>query len=467
MKIFYHFFRRIILFFFLLIPLFCCEKEKDDGLTEEQRKNVSVSDWIYENMKSYYFWNYTFPEDISGLDKTNPPLFFDALVYNQADKWSFITNNYEESDSVQFGAPLTMGYSPRFYRINGTDLVFIAVEYVYPKSPAARAGMKRGDLIVMIDSEFLTTKNYYQLFIKPRYTAKFGTIRGNTIYPSSTSVTMLAGNYDADPLLFSTILKLDNKQIGYIVYTSFDAGYSNNYLSNLKVLIKSFQEAGIDDLIVDLRYNHGGQLNVATEFASLIAPASVVSNAELFASLEYNEELQARLLETEGAESENLKVKFKMGLYNLNLKHITFLTTKATASASELLITGLEPYMDVTIIGESTSGKYTGSWVICDTNTPKEHDWLIMPIVFRYANADGYTNFNAGLKPDYYMNDDVAAAKPFGNINDPMLAYALEIINGTIKKSTSSASIGSSYEELPNIIDKNAGQLFAPCPMNN
>ena len=169
---------------------------------------------------------------------------------------------------------------------------------------------------------------------------------------------------------------------------------------------------------------------MAQYLASCLAPASAVTNQDLLVRNQYNQEVNDYLVKTDGANSEAMVTKFSDNGHNLDLSRVFFITSWGTASASELVITGLQPYMQVTTIGDTTVGKYTGMWVIPDTNDPPKHNWAMMPVVMKYANADGYTDFENGLVPDYYVRDDLKSAKPFGDLSDPMLAKALEVVTG-------------------------------------
>jgi C-terminal processing protease CtpA/Prc len=108
---------------------------------------------------------------------------------------------------------------------------------------------------------------------------------------------------------------------------------------------------------------------------------------------------------------------------------VYFLVSSGSASASELVIIGLEPYMDVVIIGERTFGKYTGAWVIPDTEEPARHNYAMVPIVMKYSNATGFTDFKNGLEPDYPAEDDFLHLKDFGDLDDPFLSMAVELIS--------------------------------------
>ena len=121
------------------------------------------------------------------------------------------------------------------------------------------------------------------------------------------------------------------------------------------------------------------------------------------------------------------------------------LTSGTTASASELVINGLKPYMDVVVIGENTFGKFYGSYLLYDQNDPPKHNWAIAPVVLKYANANGVTDFANGISPDIYLQDDLLKATSFGDEADQMLATAIAFLNGNI----TSGRIASSRNYTP------------------
>ena len=123
-------------------------------------------------------------------------------------------------------------------------------------------------------------------------------------------------------------------------------------------------------------------------------------------------------------------IAFPKSQIQLNMDKVYFLTTGGTASASELLMTSLYPYMDVVQIGETTVGKCYGSVILDDDADQKRHNWAMMPLVMKYANAQGFTDFVSGIDPDLEVEDNLLYAVPFGDLSDPLLAAALEQITG-------------------------------------
>jgi carboxyl-terminal processing protease len=448
--------KTFLLALFFLPVLISCEKDDDNYIVDNpvtvnpaDSVKLVISTWIYDWMNDVYYWNDMFPSDINIEEETDPEALFYELVYASEDRWSFITDDYETLESELSGMTLSMGYSPMFGLFTNTNMVFIVVEYIYPGSPAEAAGLKRGDIILTINGDFMDTTNYYDLYSQTSYTVGLGECSGNTIAMSGKTISMTAAIIDADPLIYDTIFNISGVKTGYIVYTEFITGSAEAYKETLDAVFDDFKSKEVSELIVDLRYNPGGEIDAAAYLASAISPASAVSNASVFSTFVYNAQLQNYYELTEGPESENLVCKFPANSHNINLDRVYFMTTYYTASASELLITGLEPYMDVRIVGEATYGKYVGSWLIYDDNEPRKHNWAIVPVVLKYANADGYTDFKNGLKPDHTIEDDLIEARPFGDTGDPMLAYALENITGTtIGPTIKSTRKGVSYKRL-------------------
>ena len=257
------------------------------------------------------------------------------------------------------GDPVTMGYYLPSYLV-GSNNVMIVVGYVYPESPAAEAGLERGDLILSIDNTLLDTMNYYKKYSGKSYSVQLGAINNNSLVFTGESLSMTARVVSTDPAVHHEVLDIEGYKIGYLSYVEFIAGENDAFLLELDNIFNEFKTTGISDLIVDLRYNPGGEIDAALHLASEIAPTAVTTSQSVLVNLLYNNDLQAYL---KFNNLDNyLYYKFKITSANINMSRVYFLTTSRSASASELLITGLEPYMQVVQIGEPTYGKYVGSW---------------------------------------------------------------------------------------------------------
>lgn len=192
---------------------------------------------------------------------------------------------------------------------------------------------------------------------------------------------------------------------------------------------------------------------MANHLASALCPGTVPGNDNAFVFLKWNDKFEEFLIEEEGEDSESLVTLFEEApAVNLDLNRIYLLTTSHSASASELLVIGLDPYMNVEHIGEPTYGKGYGSITVDDWEEPKRHEWAMQPITFKFTNAEGDGVSMGGISPEYEVDDFLFNAKPFGDITDPQLAKALELITGVsplVKKGVAPEVQDFLYEVLP------------------
>ncbi|WKN42742.1 S41 family peptidase [Tunicatimonas pelagia] len=451
----------------ILSSFFSCRQEDEEVVapivvedTDQTLQNILITGWVYEVMREYYYWNdYVMPPNSYEQDPED--YFYSQL--NEADLFSFMTNDYQGLMEEFSGVYTSMGYSPFFGRLSSTDEIFIAVEYVYPNSPAQRAGLQRGDIILAIDGQRLTEENYYDLYTQDQYTAtlaNYGEDSGFIV--TDETLSLAAEVIVADPVLHKEVISTADKTVGYLVYAEFISGDNQAWLTSLDIALDEFAQAGVTDVVIDLRYNPGGEIEVAQYLASALAPTSAVSGEEVLVRYDYNEQLASSIIFYEGESSENVVSTFINTGHQLNLNQIYFLTSGSTASASELLISGLDPYMDVIVVGEPTLGKFYGSWVIPDLVEPARHNWAAMPIVLKYTNAVGASDFAEGLTPDYAMEDDLLYARPFGDPADPLLGTALSLISSEQSARTLIDRGHKPYTDLENPVKSQKSKLLLP-----
>lgn len=476
-----------ILYYFmagsLLLSLMNACSDSDDELAPEEEEpgttldaeTLATNKWIKEEMEKYYYWNDQLPV-IDETKESDPEAYFYDLLYED-DEFSWITDDYASLKSESDGDPVAMGYDPTFYTFSDvSDQVFIVVNYVYPGSGAETAGLRRGNIILEIDGEEITTDNYYDLYSGSAYSVELGKIEisGNYLYirESGTTLNLTSSIPDTEPIIYHEVIDTLGYKIGYLAYAEFLVGKDDKFLDSMDDIFSEFKSAGISDLIVDLRYNPGGDIDAAAHLASEIAPASVVAGKEILVNLEYNNTYGKEI------EPDELNYKFENLSTNINLHTVYFLTTEATASASELTITGLDPYMDVVQVGDSTYGKFYGAYVRPD----EDEKWAILPIVMKYSNANDYTDFVDGLIPDKsnLMTDDLIIDDdfynksliyfyPLGNPADPMTKKAIELIAGrsstTMATRAASAPVAKFSRFLPVSKEINRKRnLLVPAP---
>jgi carboxyl-terminal processing protease len=421
--------RSVIIFTLLLLLSSACKR---DRLPEE---TIVLNNWIWEGMNEVYLWEQFIP----GLDpdiQPDPEEFFYRLLYEE-DRNSWITDDYDALLAMFQGVELSKGMSARPGLLDDTRVISI-VEYVTPNSPAASAGILRGDIIITIDGQTLDRDNYYDLYNKVTATFGFGDWNGSDVVPNGRNVELTAIELNQNPVIHSEVIHNNGHVIGYFVYTQFTSGKNNEWLAELNRVFEAFNSAGVTDVVVDLRYNGGGSLDLAAYIAATLAPLTDMQNRELFTRLVWNDFLNEYWKEADldedgrpdGEDSPQLVIYLPQSDLNLNLSSVYILTTGSTASASESLMTGLYPYTDVVQIGEKSYGKCYGSVTIDDWEDPKRHNWAMQPLVLKYSNAEGFTDFVEGIEPDYAIEDDLLNARPFGSLEDPLLAKAVELITG-------------------------------------
>jgi C-terminal processing protease CtpA/Prc len=242
------------------------------------------------------------------------------------------------------------------------------------------------------------------------------------------------------------------------VYNFFASGPTQDnfsYDKNLNDVFGRFKSEGITELVLDLRYNNGGSMNSATLLASMIVPG--LNTNDVFTIHEYNQQLQNFLIDRHGEDVliDRLRNRLETGetINNVgsSIQKLYVLTGNWTASASELVINGLKPYMPgkIFLIGATTVGKNVGSISIYERDEPR-NKWGIQPIILRYFNRDGKADFLSGFAPDIEERDN-GDKLPLGDPDEVMLRIAIDHITGNYALLRSGSSnrlpLGSSVEQ--------------------
>lgn len=443
----------IIIATFGLITIPACEKENNGG-SDLPEEILILNNWIWEGMNEVYLWEEYIP-NLDPKKEPDPEAFFYKLLYEE-DRNSWIVDDYEALAAMFDGVEMSTGMSVDAQKYTENQVIYF-VEYVSANSPAADSGIKRGDIIYTIDGNILTLENYRSLYFQNTATFGFADWDGDRMIPNDRFITLEAIELSQNPVNYHEVIDYQGYKIGYFVYTQFTAGENGEWLTELNSVFEEFRSSGVSDVVIDLRYNPGGSLDLSAYVASTLAPVAVMQENEIFVNLVWNNLYNNywagadldRDGEPDGENSSQLRIFMPASDLNLNLSTVYFLTADGTASACESLMTGLYPYMNVVQIGETTYGKCYASITVDDWENPKRHNWAMQPLVLKYSNAEGFTDFVNGLVPDYEIDDNLLYALPFGSLEDPLLARALELISGVSPLAKKSAGTEMHFNSLP------------------
>jgi C-terminal processing protease CtpA/Prc len=431
----------------IVISLVSC-REDDETLPAEpivNEENRYVNEWIMENMEEWYLWNDDLPANV---DLNLEPEEYFAGLLADGDRFSWIQPDYEELLNSLKGVNREAGYEFVLYRQSETsDKVVAQILYVKPGTPAEAAGLQRGDVISRINGQAITTGNYQTLLssLKENHSLTFkpAVPESETFGPEST-VQLSVVEYSENPNYLHKIIEDGDHRIGYYVYNFFAAGASEgsaDYDDEMDQIFSVFKNENITDLVLDLRFNSGGSETSAKNLASQIGPG--ISSADLFFNRVYNDEVTAQIESSPELGPDFLKSFFQDEASNvgnqLRNNRVYILTSSRTASASELIINGLEPYMDVFLIGDVTYGKNVGSISIYEENDPK-NTWGLQPIVVKVSNSAGFSEYGDGFIPDIENRDNSLFIYPLGDERENLLAAAIAHIKGVAEPGRVSAS---------------------------
>ena len=508
MKARHIFYLPIILF--LIFSLSACE-DKDNGKSDNNEvTNDYVNSWVFSEMDFWYYWNEKMPSERTLDFNISPDDFFEKILYSDdnfpgkgEDRFSWIQSSYDDLMNSLTGVSsneIGFEYAPVRFAL-GDDIVF-RVLYLKKGTNAEKSGLKRGDVITKVDGVSLNRSNWsgalYQN--KSSYTLEGSTFSGKIVIEPTAK-------YNESPIYINKTFEIDGKKIGYIMYNQFtrdNGDETYKYDKELASIFADYDSKGVNNLILDLRYNGGGYTSCALNIASALVPNRNVEN--IFYYSEYNTVIDAAAKRqfTDEEYDQFINVYYKDNIektdingsvtnegsipnYGDKLEKLYILVGANTASASELVINGLIPFMrdKIVLIGETTYGKNVGSITLIDDDNIDNNKWGIQPIVFKSFNQDDESEYSSGFTPGvqvtgYQVIDPIGyiyeEMEELGSESEPLLAYALADITGQAKPQYKSLSasgfdvVGSSFELKSNAyqmyIDKNKAQKLIKAPIS-
>lgn len=385
----------------IVLALLSCEKEDDI--------EVNVNKELYNLMNDYYLWYDQMPS-VNPDDFSSPVELMDALRVNPPDKWSYVTSRTELEAYYNQGAYVGFGFGSGF---NGDGELFLS--FVFNNSPLYAQGINRGWQIISIDGQTPTPENYSSLI----GSSEAG-VSKTFVFKSPEGITheytFTKGAISMNTILMDTVYTFDTKKVGYFVLESFISKTRDELTS----VFADFKSKGVSELIVDLRYNGGGQVSVSTYLANLIG--GNITSGKVYAKSYHNDKKT----------SMNRDTLFRVEDNSISLSKVTFITTQRSASASELVINGLEPFLDVILVGEKTHGKPTGMYTF--TFRDPSIDWAFVPICFTMRNANNEGDYYDGIPVNISAADDITL--PFGDANEASLNAALVNLGVSLPKAS-------------------------------
>jgi hypothetical protein len=400
--------RKLALALPVSLALTSCSDNNTSGIPDQQT-------WLAGWFSTYYLWNATSPN--------YPPQtatvaeFFDSLLYTGGDPsfpagvsdvWSTFTDDASWGRYWVNGDDLGYGLFVNGIEVAGTAGPLL-VRYIDPGSPAATAGIVRGDEITSINGVPAAT-----VIANNDYSALSSTTAGQTVTVTTRnasgdhSYTLASAEYALTPVQGTRVVTSPGgRPMGYLMVTDMiDQG-----LSPYDAAFGQFKAAAVQDVVIDLRYMGSGFINVGEIMASY--PAGPTTTGRVYANLYYNALV---------APSLNSFFTFDPFANALALSRVFVLTGPRTCAAAEQLVNGLSPFVSVVTVGDSTCGKPVGSNPVSNCGT------TYSPITFQITNANNQGQYFAGLAATCPVAENLGV--PIGADGDPLLAGAEQYADG-------------------------------------
>jgi C-terminal processing protease CtpA/Prc len=401
----------------VVLAFWACSSEEDPAPVDKPEQNVKKA--IVDVMREWYFWNGRLPTTINLDQYSSNEALLDGIIFKPLDRFSYITTQQAFNNSF-VGRNAGHGFG---FAFTADDKVYIS--FVFSESPAGKDGWKRGWEITQINgkaiAEYKTSSGGYDFKLGASDPGVSNTFTFKLPDGTTTTRTNVKAEYQSNSVLDQRVFTQGSKKIGYWAYQSFKAtaGLSPTRSTEVQKSMEYFQQEGINELIIDLRYNGGGSVAVAEQICNYLIQSA--NSGKLMYTNKLND-----------TKSNNNTSRNFSKIDNLNLSRIIFITSRGSASASELIINNLDPYMDLVLIGDNTFGKPVGSFPLSQYNRILvENNVEVVPITFATANSQGKAEYFDGFPADFPVGDTPQFA--WGDPKDARLAAALQYIqNGTI-----------------------------------
>ena len=374
--------RRVLSLIFYTVALLC----PWSASAQTPPANCSVTSqnlWVRDQLNTFYYWNRFLPTDVNPASFTSPEGYLDAVRYRPIDNsYSYIQS--AAANDAFFSDSQFIGFGFR-QLITNTE---IRVLQVYDESPALEAGLSRGDIITHVNGQSVS-----QLVANGTIGAAFGAseigVAATIDFEKQTGerrqARMVKRLVTIPTVSHTRVVEIDGRRVGYLVFANFVQPST----AALNDAFAAFKAANVNELVLDVRYNGGGLVDVAVHLGSLIGGSRTAGQVML--NYQHNDVIGPLF---------NKTTRFTSPEHALNLQRLFVVTTRSSASASELIINSLRPYMPVIVIGDTTYGKPVGQYGLrfCEK--------ILAPVSFSIKNANEEGDFFDGIAPTCTAGDD-------------------------------------------------------------
>ncbi len=359
--------------------------------------------YVRDVLNSYYYWYQYLPANVSPTSYTSPEAYLEAVRYRPIDtSYSYITSAaandafYSDSQFIGYGFGNQIGT---------TDM---RVLQVYDASPAQAAGLERGDRITHVNGQTVAALVSAGTVGSAFGASEIGVVSEIVfVKPNGDrrQAQMVKRLVTIPTVSLTRVIETDGRWVGYLFFRNFVRPSE----AALNDAFAALRAAGATELVLDLRYNGGGLVDVAVHLASLIGGAR--TNGQVLLNYVHNDRVGPTL---------NKTTRFTNPEQALNLSRLVVITTRSSASASELVINTLRPYLPVVVIGDTTYGKPVGQYglTFCDK--------VLAPVAFSIKNANNEGDYFTGITPTCAAGDDIT--RQLGDPAESSLAEALVYI---------------------------------------
>lgn len=400
------------------LAIVSCTKGDLSNNNENSDTQYEAKSYLKYIMDEIYYWSDSNNPEVNsiGIDIFE---YFNRLLAHQ-DRWSWMETGkeYNESETgiyTSYGAAL--GQAIEYY--GDYD---VKIRYVFKNSPFDKAGVKRGWTITAINNTDIMTlireDLFYKIYNQGTNTFTFRNLDGETITKTITPELINTRSVLSTQVFTNNEVPNLPHPVGYLNYYTFN----NNMTSDISEAIDLFNKSGIKDLILDLRYNGGGSAEACAFLANSIAPAS--ANGKILSKRRHNSKYSDWDERYDSIEYINRNANA------LDLSRLYIISGEGTASASEIIINGLSPFMEIIQVGDTTYGKPNGMYVFAYPEEQYETaDYIFLPICFYSVNANGVGDYENGIYPTNYRPDDLY--HDFNENEDLIKSCLYNIINGS------------------------------------